>query len=54
MTCVLIRIYFIGNLWSVTDKDSDNITSDIIKRLDEIAQSGDIEHMTKIVGLARK
>lgn len=45
---------FIGNLWSVTDKDSDNITTEIVKRLDDVAKSGDMGSMTKVVSLARK
>jgi len=52
--CDLKRICFIGNLWSVTDKDSDNITTDVVKRLDEIAQAGSLELLTKVITDARK
>lgn len=53
-TCELISVCFIGNLWSVTDKDSDKITTEIVKKLDEVAKGGDMKYMTRAVSMARK
>ena len=52
--CKIISVCFIGNLWSVTDKDSDIITTDIINRLDDVAKNGEMRHMIKVVSEARK
>lgn len=50
----LNRMIFIGNLWSVTDKDIDMATMEILKRLAKIKQGnrgyeyvGNIVHNSK-------
>ncbi len=41
--------FVIGNLWSITDKDADLMTIDILNKLDKVSKTRDIKILAQIL-----